>query len=97
MYNPEKLGRIARTNNFEALELMHESKKQANELNAKVRELIRRADELAPDEIREIGLELWELSDQLKLFTDEAVYWLFQNDKIFDEGSQRGEYKVKHG
>ena len=95
MYNPEKLGRIARTNNFEALEMMHESKKHAFALNDLVRELISRADELDPKQITELGLKILQESDRLRRATDEAVHSLFQNEAIFDQGAKRDPYETK--
>ena len=95
MYNPEKLGRIARTNNFEALEMMHESKKHAYALNGLVRELINRADELNPKQITYLGLQILQESDLLRQATDEAVHSLFQNEAIFGQGAERGTYSTE--
>lgn len=75
--------------------MMHESKKAAVELNDKAREMIRRAGELKPEEIREYGLEILALSDKLRLATDEAVHWLFENELIMALNAQRDKRKVK--
>ena len=95
MYNPEKLGRIARTNNFEAMALMKDARKHTARMRKPVYRLINNADTLTPPQIRKLCTEILEQADLANSAADDVIHCLLKNEGIFEREAKekRGKYK----
>ncbi len=97
MYNPEKLGRIARTNNFEAMALMKDARKHTVLMRTPVYFLINNAESLTPSQIRKLCTEILKQADLANSAADDVIHCLLQNEGIFerDAKEKRGPYNTK--
>ncbi len=97
MYNPEKLGRIARTNNFEAMALMKDARKHTVLMREPIYWLINNAEKLTPQQIIEKCTEMLIQADLANSAAADVIHCLLQNEGIFerDAKEKRGTYNTK--
>ncbi len=95
MYTPDEMARTARTNNFEAMALMKDSKRHTVSMRQALYEILQM--DISIDVRNRVIIALRE-SDQAVTAADAAVHWLFENELLHVKKARRGKYKkVKDG